>query len=312
MTWRGARKRSGPGWTTRNAPAPDDKPRDPTAAPPDPGPTRADVEVAVGRLFPAEDHPALLEVLDLYGEEPHERERERVQLALVTLSNGNVDLLLDLIRCARQDYRDVLYWNELAAGVRDPVAESIAGLPLLTPELTPKRLELLTEAVPDLGRVAVLWNPVSAAQSKELEALDVVAAALGVQVEPVSVTVPADLEETFRGLERAGAEGLLVLTSALHQMHLQRIADLARRIRLPAICELAEFAEAGGLLSYGPPPAEMARRAVSRLEARLRGQAAPGRDQPLTCELVVNLETARAIALAVPAWLLARAQRVIE
>ncbi len=130
-------------------------------------------------------------MLDLYGVEPHERERERVQLALVTLSDGNVELLLDLVRCARQDYRDVLYWNELAAGVRDPVAESIAGLPLLTPELTPKRLELLTEAVPDLGRVAVLWNPVSAAHSKELEALDVVAAALGVQVEPVSVSVPA-------------------------------------------------------------------------------------------------------------------------
>lgn len=276
------------------------------------GPTREQVALAVAGRFPREDASTLLEVLDLYGAEPHEGERERVQLAIIALSDGDLDTLLDLIQCAKRDYRDVLYWYDLASGAPDPVGERVTGLTLLTPELTPKRLELLTEAVPNVARVAILWNPGNESHPAELRALDVVAAALGVQVEPVPVQLPLDFEGAFRAIDRAGTDGLLVLSSAVHQFHLPRIAELALKNRSPAICELTDFADAGGLMSYGPSPTDMPRRAVARMEALLRGRAPADRGQPrVGSQLVINLRTARALGLAIPAWLLTEARRVI-
>jgi putative ABC transport system substrate-binding protein len=211
------------------------------------------------------------------------------------------------------------------AGVSDPVGSglvrdlarpegNITGLSLLTPELTTKRLELLKEAVPELSRVAVLWNPSSEKHAEELENLEASSRGLGVRLQPVAVQRPEDFEIAFAAMTRERAGGLVVLASALHHRHLRRIADLAVKHRLAAICEFTEFLSAGGLIIYGPNYPDMFRRAAGHVAKILRG-ARPADlpvERPTRFDLGVNLKTAKALGLTIPNSLLARADEVIH
>ncbi len=211
------------------------------------------------------------------------------------------------------------------AGVGDPVrvdlVKSLArpegnatGIALLTPELTPKRLTLLKEAAPDIDRVAILWNDGVEGHVRELRALEEVSRSVHTSVHPVAVRRVEEFEAAFASMSRERIGGLVVLASPLHHRNIRTIADLALKHRLAAICEFSEFADAGGLMVYGPGWPEMYRHAATYVAKILEG-AKPAElpvEQPTKIELVVNERTARALGLRLPPPILLRADRKIE
>lgn len=270
------------------------------------------VERAMQEAFPNADRAEARRILDEYGKAAHEREVDRVRLDILALCQGDLAKLRVLVDRATRDYRDVLYWAARAEGYADPVADDLAAA-LMTPELTPARLALLHEAVPSVRRVAVLWNPSNASHESQIAALGGPARERDLALGPIAVSRPGDFEAAFAAMRRERASGLIVLTSTLHQFQLRRLADLALRYELPTICELSRFAEAGGLLSYGPRTADLGRRTVAHLRERLMADRPDDPDpEPPELELLVNLRTARSLGLTVPPAVLGRATRVIE
>jgi putative ABC transport system substrate-binding protein len=191
---------------------------------------------------------------------------------------------------------------------------NVTGTSTHNPELTGKRLQLTKEIVPGLSRVAVLWNaanPLSALVAKETEAA---ARILGVQVQSVEVRGPDDFETALPGAVSGGAGALLVVDDPFVFQYLRRIADFATRNRLPATAFYKPFAEAGGLMTFGPSLAASVRRAAFFVDKILKG-AKPADlpvEQPTEFELVINLKTAKALGLTIPPALLQRADQVIE
>ena len=212
----------------------------------------------------------------------------------------------------------------MAAG-GDPVAiglvESLArpggnvtGLSQMTPELGGKRLELLKEMVPKLSRVAVLWNPQSAASTLNWKEIQPPARQLGIQLHSLEVRSPNDFDKAFEDATRARAGALVITARPSDQSNLKRIADLAAKSRLPSIYHFSEFADAGGLVTYGPDRADLFRRAATFVDKILKG-AKPGDlpiEQPTKFELVVNMKTAKALGITIPQSVRFRADRVIE
>jgi len=213
-------------------------------------------------------------------------------------------------------------------GVGDPVAiglvtslarpgGNLTGLSLLGPELVAKRLEQLTQAVPEASRVALLWQPGvvrEAADRDILKGADVAARALGVQLYVVEARGPADIDRAFADMTKVRAGALTVLGGAMFNSERRRLADLAAKNRLPAVYPAREYVDAGGLMAYGPNAADLFRRAAAYADKILKG-AKPSDlpvEQPTKFELVINLKTAKALGLTIPPALLARADEVIE
>ena len=212
--------------------------------------------------------------------------------------------------------------------VADPVASglvtslarpggNVTGLSSLTPELVGKRLELLTQAVPGVSRVAVLWQPGFQGERTEkdmLKGADVAARALGVRLQFVEAQGPADFDRAFSDMTRARAGALTVLGSTMFISERRRLVDLAAKNRLPAVYARREYVDAGGLMSYGSNIADLFRRAATYVDKILKG-AKPADlpvEQPTKFELVINLKTAKALGLTIPPSLLGRADQVIE
>jgi len=191
---------------------------------------------------------------------------------------------------------------------------NMTGLGHLTPEVNEKRMQLLMEAVPGVSRVAILWNPGEESHEEQLRDLAGAARTLGVQLRPVEVARPEELEGAFRTMSGVHAGALMVLASSMTHRHLGKIADLAIRHKLPGIMEFSEFAEAGGLMMYGPSYADMFRRAGNLVGKILKG-AKPADlpvEQPTRFELHINLKTAKALGLNIPQSVLVRADQVIQ
>ena len=144
--------------------------------------------------------------------------------------------------------------------------------------------------------------------------MEAAARALGVQLQFVEVLGPDGFESAFNAATREGAGALLLLPAPLFAMNGRRIAALALQSRLPAIFWQRHFAEAGGLMAYGPSIPDMYRRAAALVGKILKG-AKPADlpvEQPVRFELVLNLKTAKALGLTIPPLLLVRADEVIE
>jgi ABC transporter substrate binding protein len=277
-------------------------------------PTREQVMHAIGQSFPSQDPVTVLGILDQYGSEWYEREQERVHLALLALSHGDLDELRTLVTYAKRDYRDVLYWTELAKGDTDSYAERFMET-LLTPEATPIRLALLKEAVPAAARVAVLWNPGYVSHETQMAELEATALGLAVTLQPITVRRPNELDGAFTAVQSGSAEAVLVLTSTMVQYHWRGLAERARTSQVPAMGELREFPVAGGLMSYGPCEADRHERAVGNIDTlvkRLKQERPddPAKARPL--ELIINMKTAKALGLTIPPSLLLRADQVIQ
>jgi putative ABC transport system substrate-binding protein len=214
------------------------------------------------------------------------------------------------------------------AAVTDPVAiglvtslarpgGNVTGTSVLSPELVGKRLELLTQAVPGVSRVAVLWLPGALGERTEKDMLkeaDVAARALGVRLQFVEARGPADLDRAFSDMTRARAGALTVLPSNMFLREHRRLVDLAAKHRLPAVYTVKEYVDAGGLMAYGPNLADVVRRAATYVDRILKG-AKPGDlpvERPKKFELVINLKTARTLGLTIRPSVLSRADQIIE
>jgi putative tryptophan/tyrosine transport system substrate-binding protein len=191
---------------------------------------------------------------------------------------------------------------------------NITGLTILSAELSAKRLELLTQLVPGLARVAVLWNPANPAIVLEWQATQEAARRLGVQVQSLEIRGPDDFARAFAAATQEHAQALYLTTEALFAIHRTQILDFAARSRLPTSFHSRPFVEAGGLMSYGPNHAALWHRAATYVDKIRRG-AKPADlpvEQPTTFELVINLKTAQALELTIPPTLLFQATEVIR
>jgi putative ABC transport system substrate-binding protein len=191
---------------------------------------------------------------------------------------------------------------------------NITGLSLQAPELSGKRLQLLTEIVPGLARVAVLSNPLNPNTAPIVEQTKAAAQSLGVEVHVAEVQAPDKFGSAFAAITSAHAGALIVLPDPLLYGQHPRVVTFTAASHLPTLFPEKEVADAGGLIAYGPSIPASFRRAAAYVDKILRG-AKPGDlpvEQPTTFELVVNLQTARAIGVTIPTSILLRADEVIE
>jgi putative ABC transport system substrate-binding protein len=182
------------------------------------------------------------------------------------------------------------------------------------PDIIGKNLALLKEAIPRISRVTYLWNPVPPGAETSKNALESAARNLGVAFQSVEVRGHAELEGAFAAMVRERANGIVVAQDPVTFGSRSQVVLLAARSRLPAVYGVREFAEAGGLMSYGPNIADQFRRAAIYVDKILKG-AKPGDlpiEQPTKFELVINLKTAKALGLTLPPSLVQRADQVIE
>jgi putative ABC transport system substrate-binding protein len=191
---------------------------------------------------------------------------------------------------------------------------NVTGMTIQAVDLSGKRLELLKETFPKISHVAVLWRPLSAVKSADLTATEVVARTLRLEVKPLSVEIPRQLDSAFDVASVWGANALLPLAHRFVAIHRRRIIELATKKSLPAIYPNRTFVEAGGLMSYGPNHSDLTRRAAYFVDKILKG-AKPSDlpvEQPTKFELVVNLKTAKHMGLTIPPEILMWANEVIK
>jgi len=175
-------------------------------------------------------------------------------------------------------------------------------------------LELIKEAVPTVSRLAVLANPLDAAAVRVVKDWQVVASAARIEAQPFEVDKPDGFEEAFAGMARARADTLVVVGDALMFSSRARIVSLAGKNRLPALYPQKEYVNAGGLISYGTDLADIFRRSAGHVDKILKG-ANPAElpvELPTKYELAINLATAKALGLTIPASLRAKADRLVE
>jgi ABC-type uncharacterized transport system substrate-binding protein len=177
-----------------------------------------------------------------------------------------------------------------------------------------KWLELLKEIAPRVTRVAVIRDPTTAAQIGQLGAIQSVAPSLGVELRPVDVRDAGEIERAITAFAHSSNGGLIVLSGAGSLAHRKLIITLAARDRLPAVYSDRVFVAGGGLISYDLDRTEQYRRAASYVDRILKGEKPADLpvQAPTKYELVVNLKTAKALGLDIPATVLARADEVIE
>ncbi len=209
--------------------------------------------------------------------------------------------------------------------MHDPVALGIAkslarpgsnftGLSVIAPELAGKRLEFFKGILPNLKRLAVLWNPASAGAALEWRSTQSAARQLGIELRSLELRDAEELSRAFKRIKADRPHALAALSDTRMISYRKIIADFAEAQRLPTLFGYSEFAAAGGLISCGVNLPELYRRAAVYVDKILKG-AKPADlpvEQPTTFELVINLKTAKALGLTIPQSLLARADRFIE
>ena len=194
---------------------------------------------------------------------------------------------------------------------------NVTGLVFDTgPEIQGKRVELPRDAVSQVRRVAVLFNPAFASRvpGAFTQVVEEAARSLGLALQSVEVRRPAEFDGAFAAMVQGRAEGLLVLGDPLVFEYRARLAGLAERYRLPTVYPLREYVDAGDLISYGVDLSDLYRRAAVHVDKILKG-AKPADlpvEQPTKFELVINLKTAKALGLTIPQSLLLRADEVIQ
>ena len=193
-------------------------------------------------------------------------------------------------------------------------AGNITGLSLLATELSAKRLAVLKEALPEVTRVGVLWNPDNASVVLKVRETEAAAPRLALRLQSLAARQPGEIENLFQSAARSRAEAIITADDQFLSSQRSLVVALAMRHRLPIVSEFREFAEAGGLCSYGPSLTDQGRRAAAYVDKILKG-AKPGDlpiEQPVKFELIINLKSAKALGLTIPPSLLLRADEVIE
>jgi putative tryptophan/tyrosine transport system substrate-binding protein len=207
----------------------------------------------------------------------------------------------------------------------DPVAQGwvtsvarpggqLTGIASYAPELGAKRVELLRQALGTLTRVAVLTNPTNVGTVQADREIELTARTVPAQFRWFKVQGAADLEVAFMQISQWQASAILVQPDTLFWAKRAEIVRLAAQSRLPAIYSLRDFADVGGLMTYGPSLINMAQRAAAYVDKILKGVKAADLpiEGPMRFELVINLKTAKALGLTIPQSLLLRADQLIE
>jgi putative ABC transport system substrate-binding protein len=190
---------------------------------------------------------------------------------------------------------------------------NLTGVSTLSPDLAAKTLELLTEALPGLRRVAVVWDPTFPAAALQLREVERAARVLKLELQPVEVRAAETPEVAVRAVAAKRTQALLVMPARPTEER-RRLAGVATQQRLPTMWYRREFVEAGGLMSYGTNRSDMYRRAARYVDKILKG-AKPADlpvEQPTTFELIINAKTASALGLTIPQSVLLRADHVIQ
>lgn len=207
----------------------------------------------------------------------------------------------------------------------DPVIEGLAaslarpggnftGLSDTAADLGPKQLELLMAVVPQLSRVGVLLNPNNVSHPVRMKLLMLAAQKVGVRVVPAEAGTVADIEPGFASLAQVRADAVIVFADTYFVQQFQQIAQASLKHRVPSIAWVHEYAQSGGLMSYGADLVDNFRRAATYVDKILKG-AKPGElpfEQSARYSLAINLKTAKALGLTIPQSLLVRAEQVIE
>jgi putative ABC transport system substrate-binding protein len=204
--------------------------------------------------------------------------------------------------------------NGFVASLARP-SGNITGLSTLAPEISGKQLELLKEILPSLSRAAVFGTSTQPGNSQVLKEVELAAEALAVKLQYVDILVSRNIESAFRAAVKGRAHAvLMIVPSSVVGDRKQEIVDLALKSRLPVIYPFSSYVKAGGLMFYGANLRDLDRRAATFVDKILKG-AKPADlpvEQPTKFELVINLRTAKALELKIPAHLLMEADRVIE
>jgi putative tryptophan/tyrosine transport system substrate-binding protein len=202
---------------------------------------------------------------------------------------------------------------ELVASLAHP-GGYVTGVTAISHHLGAKRLDLLVQAVPGVGRVGVLWNVSNESKVREWQETAAAAHSLGIRLQSLEVHGPADLESILEAATRERPEALVVLHDGVTFTARTRIVDFAARTHLPAMYEIREWTEAGGLMNYAPNRPTMARRAAYYVDRILKG-AKPADlpvEQPREFDFVINRKTAQALGLTIPEHVLLQATEVIQ
>jgi putative tryptophan/tyrosine transport system substrate-binding protein len=191
---------------------------------------------------------------------------------------------------------------------------NLTGVSYLTSELGGKRLGLMREVVPNVTRYAVIINPSTANSAVFVRDAEAAARSANLEIEVFHASKDVEIDAAFEAVAQRRLGAVLVANDPLFTTHRSRITGLASRYRLPAIYTTRELAHAGGLLSYGSNLADAYRLAGDYVGRILKGDKPMELPvlQPVTFEMVVNLQTAKALGLEIPPMLLARADEVIE
>ncbi|MDM0000689.1 ABC transporter substrate-binding protein [Variovorax sp. J22P240] len=237
------------------------------------------------------------------------------------LVNLNVDLIIAISNqsafAAQRATRTIPIVVHAAHGIREIGLVSnlrrpggnLTGVESLAPELDSKRVEFLKQIVPGLAQVAVLYDAGDQASPLHLMSTRTAASALGVAVSALEVRRPDDFSRVFAAAAGKPLGGVVVFTSGLTFLNIERIMDFALVRRLPTACEFRELVQAGCLFSYGPNFIEFAQRNAAQIDKILKGTP-PGDlpvEQMTRFELAINLKTAEALRITIPKAVLMRA-----
>jgi putative ABC transport system substrate-binding protein len=207
--------------------------------------------------------------------------------------------------------------DPVAAGLVDSLARpgrNITGIASIDSVLAGKRLELLKETVPNLSRVAILWNPQDRGSIQQWNESQLAARDLGLQLHSMEVSSADKFEGAFKEAVKTLSAALAVTQHPLVVSNQKRVLDLATKTRLPAIYSRGDYATAGGLMSYGRDETEPYRRIASMVDKILKG-AQPANlpvEQPKKFELVINLKAAKQIGVTIPQSIVYQADKVIK
>ena len=256
-----------------------------------------------------------------------EGQLDRVRAFAAELVHANVDVIVtaggDAVNAAQQATHTIpIVMASVGDAVRAGIVASLArpggnvtGMTLVATEMGTKRLELLKEVVPNLVRVAAIWNGGNAGHRLQVDAAESAAQIFGIKLLSLPLKTSDDIEKSMLAAVQARSEALITMDDqVLVQFNRAQIVDLATRHRLPVMGEFRLLTEAGALLSYSPSPAAMWWRAATYVDKILKG-AKPADlpvEQPTNFELVINLKAAKALGIEIPPSVLARADEVIE
>ena len=190
---------------------------------------------------------------------------------------------------------------------------NVTGLATISEELWPKRLGLLKEMVPSMSRLAVLWNPTNPGNTSCIQEIGIAAPAMGMRTIPLEVADSKSLEAAFARISAELADAIAICWDSASLKFAKRIGEFALKQRLPTIAPLREYVDAGALISYGASLAAHRRRAAYYVDKILKASSPANlpMERPTTFEMVINLKTAQAIGVALPAPMLMLADDAI-